>query len=43
MKIFVVFPLLLVLLGCNNAKPKPPHDALVGEVISVCQDSVLTQ
>lgn len=38
---FVLF--LVIIWGCNNAKPKLPNDALVGEVISVCQDSVLTR
>jgi hypothetical protein len=41
LKFFVLF--LIIIWGCNNAKPKLPNDALVGEVISVCQDSVLTR
>jgi len=42
LKYFVLF-LIIIIWGCNNAKPKLPNEALVGEVISVCQDSVLTQ
>jgi hypothetical protein len=41
LKFFVLF--LIIIWGCNNVKPKLPNDALVGEVISVCQDSVLTR
>jgi hypothetical protein len=41
LKFFILF--LVIIWGCNNAKPKLPKDALVEEVISVCQDSVLTR
>ncbi len=41
LKFFILF--LIFIWGCNNAKPKLPNDALVSEIISVCQDSVLTR
>lgn len=41
MKFFILF--LLIIWGCSNTKPETPKEDLIGEVISVCQDSVLTQ
>lgn len=41
LKFFILFH--VIIFGCNNAKPKLPKDNLVGEVINVCQDSVLTR
>ncbi len=43
MKNFVLFPLLIILFSCANSKTEIPKKDLFGEVISVCQDSVLTQ
>ncbi len=42
-KNLIVFLISILLFSCNNSKPKLPNDDLVGEVISVCQDSILTQ
>lgn len=43
MKNLVVFLLLIILFGCTNSKTEIAKEALSGEVINVCQDSVLTR
>ncbi|MEI7978013.1 MAG: hypothetical protein WCI53_04145 [Bacteroidota bacterium] len=41
--IIFIFLFLILIFGCTNSKTEIPKKELTGEVISVCQDSLLTQ